>query len=48
MKQQELELILKKYQTPAYVFDLDALARRVQRISACLKKAGINLCYAMP
>lgn len=26
MKQQELELILKKYQTPAYVFDLDALA----------------------
>ncbi len=47
MKQQELELILKKYQTPAYVFDLDALARRVQRISACLKKAGINLCYAM-
>ncbi|MCI9175438.1 MAG: diaminopimelate decarboxylase [Lachnospiraceae bacterium] len=47
MKQQELELILKEYQTPAYVFDLDALARRAQRILACLKKAGIDLCYAM-
>ena len=47
MKQQELELILKEYQTPAYVFDLDALTRRVQRISACLKKSGIDLCYAM-
>lgn len=47
MKQQEFELILKEYQTPAYVFDLDALTRRVQRISACLKKAGIDLCYAM-
>lgn len=47
MKQQELELILKEYQTPAYVFDLDALAQRVRCISACLKKAGIDLCYAM-
>ena len=28
MKQQELELILKEYQTPAYVFDLDALTRK--------------------
>ncbi len=47
MKQQELELILREYQTPAYVFDLDVLAQRARRVLACLKKAGIDLCYAM-
>ena len=26
MEQQELEAVLAQYQTPAYVFDLDALA----------------------
>lgn len=47
MKQQELKAILEKYETPAYVFDLDALARRVEQISARLGQAGIHLCYAM-
>lgn len=47
MKQQELEAVLEKYQTPAYVFDLDALTKRVERISTCLGQAGIHLCYAM-
>ena len=33
MEQQELEAVLAQYQTPAYVFDLDALAARAKRIS---------------
>ncbi len=47
MEQQELEAVLGQYQTPAYVFDLDALTGRVKQISACLGRAGIGLCYAM-
>lgn len=47
MRQREIELILQKYATPAYVFDLDALKKRVNRISACLKREKIDLCYAM-
>ena len=47
MEQQELEAVLAPYQTPAYVFDLDALAARAKRISECLGQAGIGLCYAM-
>lgn len=47
MEQQELEAVLEQYQTPAYVFDLDALASRAERISACLGRAGIGLCFAM-
>ena len=46
-EEEKLKAVLEKYQTPAYVFDLDALARRVEQISACLKQAGIHLCYAM-
>ncbi len=47
MEQQELEAVLAQYQTPAYVFDLDALAARAKRISERLGQAGIGLCYAM-
>lgn len=47
MEQQELEAVLGQYQTPAYVFDLDALASRAKRISECLGRAGIALCFAM-
>ncbi|MCI9137586.1 MAG: diaminopimelate decarboxylase [Lachnospiraceae bacterium] len=47
MRQREIEAVLQEYSTPAYVFDLDALQQRVGRISACLKRENIDLCYAM-
>ncbi len=47
MKQQEIMKVLQEYHTPAYVFDLDALARRLKKISSALKQDKMDLCYAM-
>lgn len=47
MKEQEIRNILQEYQTPAYVFDLDALAERLKKISSVLKQEHMDLCYAM-
>ena len=47
MKQQKIMKVLQEYHTPAYVFDLDALARRLKKISSALKQDKMDLCYAM-
>lgn len=47
MNQQTIKEALEQYQTPAYVFELDALTERVKRIQSCLKREQIDLCYAM-
>lgn len=47
MNQQEIETVIKSYGTPVYVFDLDALKERVNKISTFLKQENIDLCYAM-
>lgn len=42
-----VEELLRKHHTPAFVFDLDTLAIRAQKIASCLKREGIEVCYAM-
>ena len=50
MNQIVLRKIAEEYQTPAYVFDLDMLRKRVALIRNCLQKElgeRVGICYAM-
>lgn len=50
MNQIVLRKIAEEYHTPAYVFDLDMLRKRVDMIRNCLRKElgeRIRICYAM-
>ena len=46
MKQEVIENILKNYETPIYVFDIDKLKKRIQFLRDNLTKR-LELCYAI-
>lgn len=47
MRVPDIEVILKECATPAYVFDLDALRERVEKIHSFLQQENIDLVFAM-